>query len=167
VETALAFILGDLTQGVQLLRIHRSVSWRGAWIAACDCAGSSSWRCKLCRRRRGLVSTNTRKGAASVDGEAAGLRTAGHGPRTVDANHALGFEAITGLQLAGRDLHELGMPPRPAALHNPRKFFALFSAGIEGRCARSLRSAAQPALHSLPADQEGKDGASADIEKLE
>src|SRR5258706_7580147 len=135
IETALAFILGDATQGVPLLRIH-SQCFTGEVLGSlrCDCAGQLEIAMQaIAGEGRGLVIYEHQEGRGI--GLMAKLQTyelQDKGLDTVDANHALGFEAdCRDFNLPAAILLELGIRHVRLLSNNPRKFFALFSAGIE------------------------------------
>ncbi len=106
VETALALVLGDVTEDAPLLRIH-SQCFTGEMLGSlrCDC---------------GLMAKL----------QAYSLQDIGFD--TVDANHVLGFPAdYRDFTLSVAILHELGVGRVRLLSNNPQKASALNNAGIE------------------------------------
>src|SRR5258705_13150447 len=134
-ETALVMALGDLQDGVPLLRIH-SQCLTGEVLGSlrCDCRGQLEV----------AMSTMAAQGAGLViylhqEGRGIGLMAKlkayalqDHGLDTIEANEALGFDAdCREFSLAVAVLHELKVRQVRLMSNNPQKVEALTNAGIE------------------------------------
>ena len=134
-ETALVMALGDLQDGVPLLRIH-SQCLTGEVLGSlrCDCRGQLEV----------AMSTMAAQGAGLViylhqEGRGIGLMAKlkayalqDHGLDTIEANEALGFDAdCRDFSLAVAVLHELKIRQVRLMSHNPQKAEALTKGGIE------------------------------------
>jgi GTP cyclohydrolase II len=134
-ETALVMALGDLQDGVPLLRIH-SQCLTGEVLGSlrCDCRGQLEV----------AMSTMAAQGAGLViylhqEGRGIGLiaklkayALQDHGLDTIEANEALGFDAdCRDFSLAVSVLHELKIRQVRLMSHNPQKVEALTEGGIE------------------------------------
>jgi len=134
-ETALLMTLGDLQDGVPLLRIH-SQCLTGEVLGSlrCDCRGQLEV----------AMSTMAAQGAGLViylhqEGRGIGLMAKlkayalqDHGLDTIEANEALGFDAdCRDFSLAVAVLHELKIRQVRLMSHNPQKVDALTEGGIE------------------------------------
>ena len=135
VETALAIVLGDLTNGVPLVRIH-SQCFTSEVLGSlrCDCNGQLELAMRsIAAEGRGVVIYEHQ------EGRGIGLMAKLHayalqdtGLDTVDANHALGFRAdYRDFSLPAAILAELGVSQVRLLSNNPRKAEALSTAGIE------------------------------------
>jgi len=134
-ETALVMALGDLQDGVPLLRIH-SQCLTGEVLGSlrCDCRGQLEV----------AMSTMAAQGAGLViylhqEGRGIGLMAKlkayalqDHGLDTIEANEALGFDAdCRDFSLAVAVLHELKIRQVRLMSHNPQKVDALTEGGID------------------------------------
>jgi GTP cyclohydrolase II len=134
-ETALVMALGDLQEGVPLLRIH-SQCLTGEVLGSlrCDCRGQLEV----------AMSTMAAQGAGLViylhqEGRGIGLMAKlkayalqDHGLDTIEANEALGFDAdCRDFSLAVAVLHELKIRQVRLMSHNPQKVDALTEGGID------------------------------------
>jgi GTP cyclohydrolase II len=134
-ETALVMALGDLQDGVPLLRIH-SQCLTGEVLGSlrCDCRGQLEV----------AMSTMAAQGAGLViylhqEGRGIGLMAKlkayalqDHGLDTIEANEALGFDAdCRDFSLAVAVLHELKIRQVRLMSHNPQKVEALTEGGID------------------------------------
>jgi len=135
VETALAFVLGDLTEGAPLLRIH-SQCFTGEVLRSlrCDCNDQLHIAMRaIAKEGRGLVIYEHQEGRGiglMAKLQAYALQDAGLD--TVDANHALGYLAdCRDFSLPSAILHDLGVSRVRLLSNNPEKSRALLSAGIE------------------------------------
>jgi GTP cyclohydrolase II len=113
VETALALVLGDLTEGAPLVRIH-SQCFTGEVLGSlrCDCNDQLEIAMRaIAAEGRGLVIYEHQEGRGI--GLMAKLRASelqDAGLDTVDANHALGFRTdCRDFSLPAAILHELGV----------------------------------------------------------
>src|SRR6266568_473507 len=135
VETALAIVMGDPTEGVPLLRIH-SQCFTGEMLGSlrCDCRDQLEMAMQaIAEEGRGLVIYEYQEGRGiglMAKLEAYELQDAGLD--TVEANHALGFKAdCRDFSLPAAILHELGVSQVRLLSNNPDKALALSNAGIE------------------------------------
>src|SRR6185312_9210378 len=135
VETALAIIMGDLSEGIPLLRIH-SQCFTGEILGSlrCDCHDQLEMAMQaIAAEGRGLVIYEYQEGRGiglMAKLEAYELQDAGID--TVEANHALGFEAdCRDFGLPAAIVRELGIRRVRLLSNNPRKAHALFDAGVE------------------------------------
>src|SRR5207249_6410568 len=134
VETAMAMVMGDLTDGAPLLRIH-SQCFTGELLGSlrCDCNDQLQIAMReIAGEGRGLVIYEHQEGRGiglMAKLQAYGLQDAGLD--TVDANHALGFRAdCRDFSLPAAILHELGVERVRLLSNNPHKSRALSAAGV-------------------------------------
>src|SRR6266568_381790 len=132
VETALAIVMGDPTEGVPLLRIH-SECFTGEVLGSlrCDCSDQLEIAMRtIAEEGRGLVIYEHQEGRGiglMAKLQAYALQDAGLD--TVDANHALGFKAdCRDFSLPATILHELGIRRVRLLSNNPQKAQALLDA---------------------------------------
>ena len=151
VETALAMILGDLTEGAPLIRIH-SQCFTGEVLGSlrCDCNDQLDIAMRaIAEEGRGLLIYEHQEGRGiglMAKLQAYALQDAGLD--TVDANHALGFRAdCRDFSLPAAILRELRVSRVRLLSNNPRKSHALTNAGIE--VVERIRCEAAPTPHSL------------------
>jgi GTP cyclohydrolase II len=135
VETALAMVMGDPTEGVPLLRIH-SQCFTGEVLGSlrCDCHDQLEMAMQaIAEEGRGLVIYEYQEGRGiglMAKLEAYELQDAGLD--TVEANHALGFKAdCRDFSLSAAILRDLGIKRVRLLSNNPRKATALAQNGIE------------------------------------
>ena len=135
VESALAMVMGDLTEGVPLLRIH-SQCFTGEMLGSlrCDCHDQLEMAMQaIAEEGRGLVIYEYQEGRGiglMAKLEAYELQDAGID--TVEANHALGFNAdCRDFGLPAAILRDLGIKRVRLLSNNPRKAMALAENGIE------------------------------------
>jgi 3,4-dihydroxy-2-butanone 4-phosphate synthase/GTP cyclohydrolase II len=134
VETALALVLGDLTEGAPLVRIH-SQCFTGEVLGSlrCDCNEQLEIAMRaIAAEGRGLVIYEHQEGRGiGLMGKLRAYELQDAGLDTVDANHALGFKAdCRDFRLPTAILHELGVERVRLLSNNPRKSRALSAAGI-------------------------------------
>ena len=179
-ETALALVMGDLNNGVLLLRIH-SQCLTGEVLGSlrCDCRDQLEMAMRaIAKEGRGLVTYEHQEGRGiglMAKLEAYELQDAGID--TIEANHALGFKAdCRDFSLAAAILHDLRIPRVRLLTNNPRKVHALSVAGIEvvervpcdvGPTAHSLaylRTKKQKMGHTLSLEAHGPERSARGVE---
>jgi GTP cyclohydrolase II len=150
-ETALALVMGDLTVGVPLLRIH-SQCFTGEVLGSlrCDCHDQLKMAMQaIAGEGRGLVIYEYQEGRGiglMAKLEAYELQDAGLD--TVEANHALGFkDDCRDFSLPAAILHDLRIRRVRLLSNNPRKVMALIENGVE--VVAELTCEALPNPHSL------------------
>jgi GTP cyclohydrolase II len=135
VETALALVLGDLRQGVPLLRVHsQCLTGEAFGSLRCDCGGQLELAMQaIAREGRGLVIYEYQEGRGI--GLMAKLQTyelQDVGINTIEANHALGFKAdLRDFSLAAAILRDLRIRRVRLLTNNPHKARALSDGGID------------------------------------
>jgi 3,4-dihydroxy-2-butanone 4-phosphate synthase/GTP cyclohydrolase II len=135
IETALALVLGDLTDGAPLVRIHsQCLTGEAFGSLRCDCNDQLEIAMRaIAEESRGLVIYEYQEGRGI--GLMAKLRAYAlqdTGLDTVEANHALGFPAdCRDFRLSAAIVHELGVRRVRLLTNNPQKVRALSNAGIE------------------------------------
>ncbi len=135
IETALALTMGDLTEGAPLLRIH-SQCFTGEILGSlrCDCGEQlESAMETIAAEGCGLVIYEHQEGRGiGLMAKLQAYALQDKGLDTVEANHALGFDADCrdfGLPMA--ILHDLKISRVRLLSNNPEKHQALVQAGIE------------------------------------
>jgi GTP cyclohydrolase II len=148
VETALALVMGDPTEGVPLLRIH-SQCFTGEVLGSlrCDCHDQLEMAMQaIAAEGRGLVMYEYQEGRGiglMAKLEAYELQDAGLD--TVEANHALGFKAdCRDFSLPAAIVRDLGVKRVRLLSNNPRKASALTKNGIELVVQLSCEAAPNP-----------------------
>jgi 3,4-dihydroxy-2-butanone 4-phosphate synthase/GTP cyclohydrolase II len=150
VEGALAVILGDVSQGTPLLRVHsQCVTGEVLGSLRCNCREQFEIAmAAIAREGRGLVIYEYQEGRGiglTAKLQAYALQDAGLD--TVEANHALGFEAdCRDFSLPAAMLHELGIRRVRLLSNNPRKSQALTDAGVE--VTAQIPCEVSPTVHS-------------------
>ena len=151
VESAMAVILGEVSQGTPLLRVHsQCVTGEVLGSLRCDCREQSEIAmAAIAREGRGLVIYEYQEGRGiglTAKLQAYALQDAGLD--TVEANHALGFDAdCRDFSLPAAILHQLGIRRVRLLSNNPRKSRALADAGVE--VTAQIPCEASPTAHSL------------------
>ena len=135
VETALAIVMGDLTEGVPLLRIH-SQCFTGEVLGSlrCDCSDQLEIAMRtIAEEGRGLVIYEYQEGRGiGLMAKLQAYELQDGGFDTVEANHALGYGAdARNFGLPAAIVRELGIRRVRLLSNNPRKARALFDAGVE------------------------------------
>jgi GTP cyclohydrolase II len=150
-ESALAMVMGDLAEGVPLLRIH-SQCFTGEMLGSlrCDCHDQLEMAMRaIAEEGRGLVIYEYQEGRGiglMAKLEAYELQDAGLD--TVEANHALGFRAdCRDFGLPAAIVRDLGVKRVRLLSNNPRKARALTENGIE--LVVQLSCEAMPNPHAL------------------
>jgi GTP cyclohydrolase II len=151
VESALAISMGDLSQDAPLLRIH-SQCFTGEVLGSlrCDCRDQLDIAMRaIAGEQRGLVIYEHQEGRGiGLMAKLQAYALQDGGLDTVDANHALGFEAdYRDFSLPIAILKLLGVSRVRLMSNNPRKAQALLDAGI-GIVAR-VPCEAEPTAHSI------------------
>src|SRR5207247_2150799 len=134
VETALALVLGDVTAGVPLVRIH-SQCFTGEMLGSlrCDCRDQLEMAMQaIAEEGRGLLIYEHQEGRGiglSAKLQAYALQDGGLD--TVEANHALGFVAdCRDFSLPAAILHDLGLSRIRLLSNNRHNTRALVDAGV-------------------------------------
>jgi GTP cyclohydrolase II len=151
VETALAVVMGDLTEGAPLLRIH-SQCFTGEVLGSlrCDCHGQLEMAMQaIAEEGRGLVIYEYQEGRGiGLMAKLQAYELQDVGLDTVEANHALGFKAdCRDFSLPAAILRDLGIKRVRLLSNNPRKASALTENGVE--VVAVLRCEAAPNPHSV------------------
>ena len=150
-ETALALVLGDIRQGVPLVRIHsQCVTGEVLGSLRCDCGGQLKLAMQaIAREGRGLVIYEYQEGRGiGLMAKLQAYELQDAGIDTIEANHALGFKAdFRDFSLTAEILHDLGIPRVRLLTNNPRKVRALGDGGIE--VVERLSCEVDPTAHSL------------------
>jgi GTP cyclohydrolase II len=152
VETALALVMCDPSEGTPLLRIH-SQCFTGEILGSlrCDCGDQLAMAMQaIADEGRGLVIYEYQEGRGiGLMAKLEAYELQDGGLDTVEANHALGFkDDCRDFGLPAAILHDLGISRVRLLSNNPRKFRALRDAGIEVIAELRCEAAATP--HSLP-----------------
>jgi len=135
IETALALTMGDLTEGAPLLRIH-SQCFTGEILGSlrCDCGEQlESAMETIAAEGCGLVIYEHQEGRGiGLMAKLQAYALQDKGLDTVEANHALGFDAdCRDFGLPMTILHDLKISRVRLLSNNPEKHQALVQAGIE------------------------------------
>jgi 3,4-dihydroxy-2-butanone 4-phosphate synthase/GTP cyclohydrolase II len=135
IETALALVLGDLTDGAPLLRVH-SQCLTGEVLGSlrCDCNEQLQIAMRaIAEEGRGLVIYEYQEGRGiGLMAKLQAYALQDTGLDTVEANHALGFAAdCRDFRLSAAIVHELGIRCVRLLTNNPQKVRALSNTGIE------------------------------------
>jgi 3,4-dihydroxy-2-butanone 4-phosphate synthase/GTP cyclohydrolase II len=150
VETALAIVLGDVSQGAPLVRIHsQCVTGEVLGSLRCDCGEQLEIAMQaIAEEGRGIVIYEQQEGRGI--GLMAKLRAYAlqdQGLDTIEANRALGFaDDARDFGLSVAILRELGLDRVRLLTNNPDKVRALTDGGIE---AEQLSCEAAPNSYSL------------------
>ena len=150
-ETALAMILGDLTEGAPLLRVH-SQCFTSEVLGSlrCDCKDQLELALQsIAAEGRGLVIYEHQEGRGiGLMAKLQAYALQDDGLDTFEANRQLGFEVdCRNFSLPAAILRELGVTQVRLLSNNPHKSRALAHAGIEVVAQISCEAAPNP--HSL------------------
>src|SRR5712671_978817 len=148
IETALAIVMGDPTEGVPLLRIH-SQCFTGEMLGSlrCDCGDQLAMAMQaIAEEGRGLVIYEYQEGRGiGLMAKLEAYELQDGGLDTVEANHALGFKAdYRDFSLPAAILRDLGVKRVRLLSNNPRKASALTQNGIELVVRHSCEAAPNP-----------------------
>jgi 3,4-dihydroxy-2-butanone 4-phosphate synthase/GTP cyclohydrolase II len=151
VESALALVLGDPTKGAPLVRIH-SQCFTGEVLGSlrCDCQAQLEIAMRaIGKEGRGVVIYEHKEGRGiGLMAKVQAYALQDTGLDTVEANHALGFQAdCRDYSLPAAILHELDVGRVRLLTNNPHKVRAMSDAGIE--VVERLPCEAAPTPHSL------------------
>ena len=151
VETALVLVLGDLSQGAPLLRVHsQCLTGETFGSLRCDCGGQLTLAMQaIAQEGRGLVIYEYQEGRGiGLIAKLQAYELQDAGIDTIEANHALGFKAdLRDFSLAAVILHDLRISRVRLLTNNPRKVRALSDRGIE--VTERLACEVGPTSHSL------------------
>jgi len=150
-ETALALVIGDLNNGVPLLRIH-SQCLTGEVLGSlrCDCRDQLEMAMQaIAKEGRGLVIYEYQEGRGiGLMAKLEAYELQDSGLDTVEANHALGFKAdLRDFNLPAAIVRDLGIKKVRLLSNNPHKSRALTEKGIE--VVAQLACEAVPNPHSI------------------
>jgi GTP cyclohydrolase II len=148
VETALAMVMGDLSEGVPLLRIH-SQCFTGEILGSlrCDCHDQLEMAMlAVAEEGRGLVIYEYQEGRGiGLMSKLEAYELQDVGLDTVEANHALGFKAdCRDFSLSAAIVRDLGIKRVRLLSNNPRKASALTESGVEVVAVLSCEAAPNP-----------------------
>jgi GTP cyclohydrolase II len=148
VETALALVMGDLTEGVPLLRIH-SQCFTGEVLGSlrCDCRDQLEMAMQaIAEEGRGLVIYEYQEGRGiGLMAKLEAYELQDSGLDTVEANHAMGFKAdCRDFSLPAAIVRDLGIKQVRLLSNNPHKARALGKSGVEVVVQLSCEAAPNP-----------------------
>ena len=148
IETALAMVMGDLSEGVPLLRIH-SQCFTGEMLGSlrCDCRDQLEMAMQtIAGQGRGLVIYEYQEGRGiGLMAKLQAYELQDVGIDTVEANHALGFEAdCRDFSLSAAIVCDLGIKRVRLLSNNPHKARALTKNGVEVAAVLSCEAAPNP-----------------------
>jgi GTP cyclohydrolase II len=134
VETALAIVLGELTESAPLVRVH-SQCFTGEILGSlrCDCGDQLAMAMQaIAEEGSGLVIYEYQEGRGiGLMAKLQAYELQDVGIDTVEANHALGFKAdCREFSLPAAILRDLGIDRIRILTNNPRKVRALSDAGV-------------------------------------
>src|SRR5882757_5929867 len=135
VETALTLVLGDVRAGVPLVRIH-SQCFTGEMLGSLRCDCRDQWEMAMqaiAEEGRGVLIYDHQEGRGiGLSAKLQAYALQDDGLDTVEANHALGFEAdCRDFSMPAAILRDLGIERVRLLSNNPRKASALAANGIE------------------------------------
>ncbi len=134
-ETAFAMVLGDVTGGAPLLRIHsQCVTGEVLGSLRCDCGEQLEMALKsIAREGRGVVIYEHQEGRGiGLTAKLQAYELQDMGLDTIESNHALGYRAdYRDYRLPVAIVRDLGIDRVRLLSNNPDKTRALTEAGIE------------------------------------
>jgi GTP cyclohydrolase II len=135
VETALAMIMGDVTRGAPLLRIHSQCLTSEVFGSLrCDCSDQLEIAMRaIAEEGCGVLIYEHQEGRGiGLMAKLKAYALQDEGLDTIAANHALGFEAdCRNFRLPVAVLNQLGIRRVRLVSNNPQKFRALVEGGID------------------------------------
>ena len=147
-ETALALVLGDVTEDTPLLRIHsQCITSEVLGSLRCDCKDQLELAMQtIAAEGRGLVIYEHQEGRGiGLMAKLQAYALQDDGLDTVEANRQLGFAAdYRDFSLPAAILHELGVTKVRLLTNNPNKSWALARAGIKIVAQISCEAAPNP-----------------------
>jgi GTP cyclohydrolase II len=151
-ETALAIVMGNVTEGVPLLRIH-SQCFTGEMLGSlrCDCRDQLEMAMQaIAQEGRGLVIYEYQEGRGiGLMAKLEAYELQDGGLDTVEANHALGFKAdCRDFGLPAAIVRDLGIKRVRLLSNNPRKAHALAKSGVDVVVRLSCEAAPNPHSHA-------------------
>jgi GTP cyclohydrolase II len=151
VETAVALVLGDLHEGVPLVRVHsQCLTGEVFGSQRCDCAGQLDLAMQaIAQEGRGLVVYDSQEGRGiGLMAKLQAYELQDVGIDTIEANHALGFKAdLRDFSLAAAIVRDLRIPRVRLLTNNPHKVRALRDNGID--VVEQIPCEVGPTAHSL------------------
>src|SRR5258705_8297918 len=152
VETAIAFILGDLSDDAPLVRIH-SQCFTGEVLGSLRCDCGPQWEIAMqaiANEGSGLVIYEHQEGRGiGLMAKLKAYALQDKGLDTIEANYALGFLADhRDFSLPAAILHDLGITNVRLLSNNPQKSRALSNGGI--KVVAEIPCEATPNSYSLP-----------------
>src|SRR4051812_8514084 len=148
VETALAIVMGDLTKGAPLLRVHsQCVTGELLGSLRCDCRDQLAMAMQaIAEEGRGLVIYEYQEGRGiGLMSKLQAYELQDVGLDTVEANHALGFKAdCRDFSLSVAIVRDLRVKRIRLLSNNPRKASALTENGVEVAAVLSCEAAPNP-----------------------
>ena len=162
-ETAFVITCGDLQTRAPLLRMH-SQCFTGEVLGSlrCDCRGQLELAmASIAEEGSGLVIYEHQEGRGiGLMAKLKAYALQDKGLDTVEANHALGFDAdCRDFSFAVAILHDLKVRRVRLLSNNPQKVQALTQRWNRGHRTDRLRSTAEPVRVAVLTNEEGKDGA--------
>jgi 3,4-dihydroxy-2-butanone 4-phosphate synthase/GTP cyclohydrolase II len=150
-ETALALVMGDVTMGAPLVRIHsQCLTSEALGSLRCDCREQLEIAMQaIATEGCGVLIYENQEGRGiGLMAKLQAYALQDDGFDTVDANHALGFAAdCRDFSLPAAILHDLGIRRVRLLTNNPQKTRALLDAGID--VVAEVPCEAEPTGHSL------------------
>jgi GTP cyclohydrolase II len=150
IETAVALLSGDVTQGHPLLRIHSQCTTGEAFGSLrCDCKDQLDLAMRMIAAEGGLLIYEHQEGRGiGLMSKLKAYSLQDTGLDTIEANHALGFATdCRDFALPVAILHLFGIRSVRLLSNNPQKSRALVEGGID--IAEELLCECVPNLHAM------------------